>query len=256
MTEYCTVDRKGPLTIVTLARPERRNALHYMANEALQEIWDDFAADPEQHVGIITGGPDFFCAGNDLKFQAEGGRVGGVRSGFAGLCYRFDLDKPIIAAVNGIAMGGGFEAVLNCDIVIADETARFALPEPRYGMAALAGGVHRLIRTIGRQRAMGILLTGRHVSASEGKDLGFVTDIAPAHQALEVAEKWAAQVLECGPLAIQATKHVALQGLATPDISVACRTDYWPVQRMKASADFKEGPRAFAEKRKPKWTGS
>ncbi len=255
MTEYCRVEREGALTIVTLTRPERRNALHYHANEALQEVWDDFAADPKQHVAILTGGPDFFCAGNDLKFQAEGGQVGGTRSGFAGLCYRFDLDKPIIAAVNGIAMGGGFEAVLNCDIVIADETAQFALPEPTFGMTALAGGVHRLIRTIGRQRAMGILLTGRRVSAREGQELGFVTDIAPAHGALERARVWADQVLACGPLALQATKHVALQGLSTPDVGVACRTEYWPVQVMKSSEDYIEGPRAFAEKRKPVWQG-
>ena len=255
MADYFRVDREGGLTVVTLTRPERRNALHYIASEALQDVWDNFAADPDQHVAIITGGADFFCAGNDLKFQAEGGRVGGVRSGFAGLCYRFDLDKPVIAAVNGIAMGGGFETALSCDIVIADETARFALPEPRLGLAALAGGAHRLIRAIGRQRAMGILLTGRQVSAVEGKELGFVTDIAPPHQALEVARDWATQILDCGPLALQATKHVALQGLSTPDLAVACRTDYWPVQRMKASQDYLEGPLAFAEKRKPVWTG-
>ncbi|MGR3781048.1 MAG: enoyl-CoA hydratase-related protein [Albimonas sp.] len=255
MSEFCRVEREGALTLVTITRPERRNALHFHASEALQEVWDDFAADPDQHVAILTGGPDFFCAGNDLKWQAEGGKVGGVRSGFAGLCYRFDLDKPIIAAVNGIAMGGGFETVLNCDIVIADETARFALPEVKYGMAALAGGVHRLTRTIGRQRAMGIYLTGRMVSAAEGRDLGFVNDVAPAHGALEMARGWAETLLANGPLALQATKHVALQGLATADVGVACRTEYWPVQRMKASADYVEGPKAFAEKRKPEWTG-
>ena len=160
-----------------------------------------------------------------------------------------------MAAVNGFAMGGGFETVLNCDIVIADETARFALPEVRHGMAALAGGVHRLTRTLGRQRAMGICLTGRMVSAAEGRELGFVNEVAPAHEALRVARDWAATLLANGPLALQATKHVALQGLSTADIGVACRTEYWPVQRMKASADYVEGPRAFAEKRKPEWTG-
>ena len=152
-------------------------------------------------------------------------------------------------------MGGGFEVVLNCDIVIADETARFALPEPRFGMAALAGGAHRLIRAIGRQRAMGILMTGRQVSAEEGKQLGFVTDIAPPHEAMKVARSWAEKVLECGPLALQATKHVALQGLSTPDIAVACRVEYLPVQVMKSSEDYIEGPRAFSEKRKPNWLG-
>ena len=142
-------------------------------------MFDDFSADPEQWVAIVTGAGDkAFCAGNDLKWQAAGGKRGTDKGGFAGLTSRFDCDKPIIAAVNGVAMGGGFEIALACDIIIASENATFALPEPRVGLAALAGGVHRLPRQIGLKRAMGMILTARHVSAREGQELGFVNEVA------------------------------------------------------------------------------
>ena len=231
MPEFCKVERDGRLTIVTLNRPEVMNALHYPAHLELDRVWDDFAADPEQWVGIVTGAGDrAFSAGNDLKFQAAGGKRGFVRSGFAGLTSRFDLDKPVIAAVNGVAMGGGFEA-------------------------ALAGGVHRLPRTIGLKRAMGMMLTGRHVLAREGYELGFVTAVVPEHQALAEAKKWAAQILECSPMSIRATKQAAMGGLAMADVAQAYKVQYDAVAAMRASEDFIEGPKAFAEKRKPNWKG-
>src|ERR1700745_4023637 len=166
MPEFCKVEREGHLTIVTLNRPEVMNALHYPAHLELEKVWDDFAADKEQWVAILTGaGERGFSAGHDLKYQAAGGKRGFVRSGFAGITARFDLDKPVIAAVNGVAMGGGFETALACDIIVAAENALFALPEPRVGLAALAGGVHRLPRQIGLKRAMGMILTRRRGSA-------------------------------------------------------------------------------------------
>jgi enoyl-CoA hydratase/carnithine racemase len=254
MTEFCTVERDGHLTIVTLNRPDRMNALHYPAHLELEKVWNDFAADPEQWVAIVTGAGDrAFSAGNDLKYQAEGGHRGFVASGFAGLATRFNLEKPIIAAVNGVAMGGGFETALACDIIIAAENAKFALPEPRVGLAALAGGLHRLPRTIGPKRAMGMMLTGRHVSAREGYELGFVTAVVPEGQALAEARKWAAQVLECSPMSIRATKQAAMQGLNVPDLESAIRLEYAAVARLRASQDWIEGPKAFAEKRKPNW---
>ena len=120
-----------------------------------------------------------------------------VPSGFAGLTSRYDNPKPVIAAVNGIAMGGGFEIALACDLIIASENAIFALPEPRVGLAALAGGIHRLPREIGMKQAMGMLLTGRRVSAEEGKQLGFVNEVVEQGQALEAAKGWANQIMEC-----------------------------------------------------------
>ena len=135
MTDYrfCHVQDEGRLRIVTLNRPEVMNALHTDANEELEAVWDNFAANPDLWVGIVTGAGDrAFSAGNDLKVQAEGKRRPLPRTGFAGLTSRFDLDKPVIAAVNGIAMGGGFEIALACDLIIAAENALFALPEPRH----------------------------------------------------------------------------------------------------------------------------
>jgi hypothetical protein len=167
--KFSKVERKGSITIVTLSRPEVYNALHTDAHFELNKVFDDFSADPEQWIAIVTGSGDkAFCAGNDLKWQAAGGKRGWDKGGFAGLTARFDCDKPIIAAVNGVAMGGGFEIALACDLIIASENATFALPEPRVGLAALAGGLHRLPRQIGLKRAMGMILTARHVSAKEG----------------------------------------------------------------------------------------
>jgi enoyl-CoA hydratase/carnithine racemase len=172
MAEYrfCTVKDVGRVRIITMNRPEVMNALHGEAHDELDGVWDSFATDDEAWVAIVTGAGDrAFSAGNDLKAQAIGQRTGLARSGFGGLTHRFDLDKPLIAAVNGIAMGGGFEIALACDIIIAAESAVFAFPEPRVGLIAAAGGIHRLPRMIPQKQALGILLTGRRVSAAEGK---------------------------------------------------------------------------------------
>ena len=168
--EYCKTEVEGRLLVVTINRPEVMNALHPPANRALAAAFDRFAEDPGLWVAIITGAGDrAFSAGNDLKYQAAGGDMSGQpRSGFGGLTSRFDLDKPVIAAVNGVAMGGGFEIALACDLLIAADNATFALPEPRVGLTAYAGGMHRLPREIGMKQAMGMMLTGRRVGAEEG----------------------------------------------------------------------------------------
>jgi len=256
-TEFCSVQREGRLSIVTIERPQVMNALHPPANRELAQIFDDFEADPEQWVAIITGaGPRAFSAGNDLKHQAESGDMSGhPETGFAGLTARYDMEKPVIAAVNGVAMGGGFEICLACDLIVAAENAVFALPEPRVGLAAIAGGVHRLPRQIGVKRAMGMLLTGRRVPAREGLELGFVNEVAPEGQALEAARRWAGQILECAPLSVRASKQAAVQGLAHTGVQQAEQGRYPALQRMLKSGDFIEGPRAFAEKRRPNWQG-
>lgn len=254
--EFITVERDGPVTVVTLNRPEVMNALHSPAHHELHEAFDAFAADPEQWVAIVTGaGERAFSAGNDLKHQAGGGGMGLPASGFAGLTERFDLTKPLIAAVNGVAMGGGFEIALACDLIIAAESATFALPEPRVGLAALAGGLHRLPRQIGEKRAMGMILTGRRVSAAEGHDLGFVNEVVPAADLMAAARRWAAQICELSPMSIRASKEAVNLGLdaATLQAAMGAQMRYPAISAMLRSEDFKEGPMAFAQKRPPQW---
>ena len=256
--EFIKVDREGPVTIVTLNRPEVMNALHSPAHHELHAAFDAFAADPDQWVAIVTGAGDrAFSAGNDLKHQAGGGGMGLPPSGFAGLTERFDLTQPLIAAVNGVAMGGGFEIALACDLIVAADTATFALPEPRVGLAALAGGLHRLPRQIGQKQAMGKILTGRRVSAAEGANLGFVNEVVPAAELMGAARRWAAQICELSPMSIRASKEAVFKGLDEPSLAAAmgAQMRYPAISAMLRSEDFKEGPRAFAEKRAPRWTG-
>ncbi|HWW49885.1 MAG TPA: enoyl-CoA hydratase-related protein [Xanthobacteraceae bacterium] len=255
--QFATVTRKGRITIVTLNRPDVMNALHTDAHTELHHIFNDFSADPEQWVAIVTGAGDrAFCAGNDLKWQAAGGKRGWQASGFGGLTSRFDCDKPIIAAVNGVAMGGGFEIALACDLIIAAENATFALPEPKVGLAALAGGLHRLPRQIGLKRAMGMILTARHVPAREGYELGFVNEVVPVGEALSAAERWAETICKNSPMSIRASKQTIQKGLTgSLEDAIAGQLDYPAVKAMIGSQDYIEGPKAFAEKRPPNWQG-
>jgi enoyl-CoA hydratase/carnithine racemase len=257
MPEFCKVEREARLWIVTINRPKVMNSLHPPANNELAEVFDDFAADDDAWVAIITGeGDRAFSAGNDLKHTAQGdGEIAVGPMGFGGLSGRYDLWKPVIAAVNGVAMGGGFEIALACDLIIASEQAIFALPEPRVGLAALAGGMQRLPRQIGLKRAMGMLLTGRRVSAAEGKDLGFVNEVVPHAELMTAARRWAGEILECAPLSVRASKQVALQSLDEASLAKACQTHYSELRTLLKSEDLREGPRAFAEKRPPVWKG-
>lgn len=256
--QYVTVERDGPITTFILNRPEMMNALHSPAHFELDEVINAFAADPDQWIGIVTGAGDrAFSAGNDLKWTAQGGERRTPPSGFGGLATRFDLTKPMIAAVNGIAMGGGFEIALACDIIIASEKAIFALPEPRVGLAALAGGLHRLPRAIGVKRAMGMILTAKRVSAAEGLALGFVNEVVAHDDLMAAARRCAHEIMLGSPMSTRASKEAVMRGLDEPSLEAALanQSEYAAVKALFASDDLREGPRAFAEKRTPQWKG-
>ena len=250
--------REGSILEVTLDRP-KANAIDLATSRIMGLTFRAFRDDDTLRICILRAeGEKFFCPGWDLKAAADGDAVDGDYGvgGFGGLQELPNLNKPVIAAVNGIAMGGGFELALACDLVIAAENAFFALSEPRVGLSALAGGVQYLPRAIGLPRAMGILLTGRRVPAKEGYELGFVTAVAPAGGAMEEARKWAAQMLECSPLALRATKEVARKTMLGEDFErkLVDAREFPAAKRLRTSNDYVEGPRAFAEKRKPQFT--
>jgi len=237
---------------VTLNRPERLNALHAPAHVELEAIFDQFEADPALRAAIITGAGRAFCAGNDLKWQAEGKSLARPPTGFAGLTLRHDRRKPIIAAVNGVAVGGGCELVLAVDLAIASGEARLGLPEVLRGLAPMAG-VHLLPRRVGMKAAMAMLLTGRPVSAEAALAMGVVNEVVPALALTETALNWAQAIVAGSPQAVAACMAMVRRGLRHADVEAAMRAPDPALEALRASADFVEGPRAFAEKRPPRW---
>jgi enoyl-CoA hydratase/carnithine racemase len=259
--EFIKVKRKGHVTTVTINRPDVLNAISPLVSVEMDHAFNDFDADPEQWICIVTGaGEKAFSAGNDLKFQVENGPdrmreiMKGVKGGFAGLTSRFDCYKPFIAAVNGLALGGGFETALACDIIIASENASFGLPEPRVGMFPGAGGVHRLPRQIPYHMAQYIIMTSKRITPQQAMQYGLVAEVVPLAQLIPTAEKIAAEILLAAPLTIRAAKEATIKGLnVTLEEAVSTR---FPVQlAMYESEDYIEGPKAFVEKRPPNWKG-
>ena len=256
------LEREGRLSIVTIDRPDVLNTFDPATNAEMAEIFDAFEADPEQWVAIVTGaGERAFSAGNDLKATARalarGAPIDVPLSGFGGLTARFDLTKPVIAAVNGLALGGGFEVALACDIIVASDTASFGLPEPKMGLAAVAGGLLRLPAQIGLKRAMGMILTGRTVDAREGLELGFVNEVVPQAELMTAARRWAADILKASPMSIRASKQIVHRAADEAGLAEAYRAQnrYPATRALYRSSDLREGPAAFAEKRKPIWKG-
>jgi dehydration protein DpgD len=257
--EYVLYEKRDRIAYITLNRPEVMNAINLAMHRELVEIFDDFKHDDDVWVAILTGAGDrAFSAGNDLKESARRSRNGAQdeqRPPFAAITSGFECWKPIIAAVRGYVVAGGLETALACDLIVAGDDAQFALPEVRRGMAAGAGGIHRLARQVPLKLAMGMMLTGRRIDAREAYRIGLVNEVVPADELMIAAERWAHEIVEAAPLAVRLTKEAVMTGLhqTVEEAMAADRRDRRP--RMLASEDFKEGPRAFAEKRPPKWTG-
>lgn len=252
--EHVLVRRDGHLLEVTLNRPEARNALHPPAHSELSEIFDAYLADPDLWVAIITGaGEKSFCAGNDLLYTATGKPMYIPPTGFAGLTSRAELSKPVIAAVNGYAMGGGLEIALACHLVVADETVQLALSEVKVGLFAGAGGVVRLPRQLPRKVATEMILTGRRMGAEEAFQRGLVNRIAPAGKALEAARALAAEILEGSPTSVRLSLEAMREADGIADTVAAVRAPSGAIDELITSEDMAEGMAAFAEKRAPQW---
>jgi crotonobetainyl-CoA hydratase len=259
----------GKVLEIVFDRPPA-NAINRQSSYDLYEAFKRLRDDPDLMVGILVGGGDrFFSAGWDLKEIASGDELAGVDEidlgpgGLGGITEFFDLGKPVIAAVNGFAVGGGFEIALAADIVVAAEHAEFFLPEMQRGFLPDSGGVQRLARRLPYNVAIDLMFTGRRMSAAEAKHWGFVRDVVPAERLLDHCRALAGELAVAAPLALQALKEVmaTITPLSIEDAFKRTRLGWqglagMPIyEKMIRSADYSEGPRAFAEKRKPIWKG-
>jgi enoyl-CoA hydratase/carnithine racemase len=260
--EFCRVERDRHLLVVTLDRPQVHNALHRAASDELDQVWTMYETDPDLRVAILTGAGDrSFSAGYDMREPAAppdqtGGGFLAHRHprGLGALTLRYDMSKPLIAAVNGFALGGGLELALACDIIVAAEHAEFGFPEPRVGRLALEGGMHRLARHIPLKLAMGMLLTGRRVAAPEAYRIGLVNEVVPLADLLPAARRWADEILTSAPLSVRGTKEAVMAGLGLP-LPAAIALVPATMARALVSEDQVEGVSAFLERRAPRWSG-
>ena len=252
--KYVELKRDGNVLEITFNRPEAYNALFSAAHFELAEIFDEFERDQDLWVAIVTGaGEKAFCSGNDLKVSASGGDMSMPASGFAGLCSRTNREKPVIAAVNGVAIGGGLEIILACDVAIADPIASFALPEVKVGLFAAAGGLQRLTRQIGEKAAMELILTGRKVGPDEASQLGLINSICEAGGVMDAARALAKTIVGNSPTSIRASKRVLNAVDSLGDWDKALELSYKEIVKLIQSKDTREGMTAFVEKRKPNW---
>jgi crotonobetainyl-CoA hydratase len=254
--EHINVSVADGIFFITIARPHVHNALHPGACREIGAAWDQFKTLPEARVAIITGeGDKAFSAGFDLRWANDNPEI--LKDPMAGseIVRRKSIGKPVIAAINGLALGLGFELALACDLIIAAPHAKFGLPEPRVGLAAMGGGVVRLTQQIGLKRALGIILTGKMLSAEEGFQAGFVNEVA-AEPLTACARRWALAVAENSPLSLLASKEMAYRCAEVADLQTALDPRTYPsVLRLLDSEDVNEGRRAFLERRKPQWQG-
>ena len=250
---------EGHVATVTIDRPERHNAIDSAHHAQLVNVWRTVEADPDIWVAVLTGaGERAFCAGADIHEQEpEGHDYWASRDpdGFGGLALRTSMNKPVIARVNGLALGGGFEMVLGCDLAVAAEHARIGLVEPRIGRLAIDGGIVNAVRHVSRKHAMELLLTGSMLDAAEARRMGFVNEVVAADELDAAVERWVEAVLSCSPVSLAAIKALVNQ---TPHLPAreANWADVAEVRAQMASADAVEGPAAFREKRPPRWSGT
>jgi crotonobetainyl-CoA hydratase len=253
-----TLAIENHVATVTLDRPQAMNAVDLATEAALQRIWTTIEADRDVRVVVLTGaGERAFCVGADLKNPSVTGleywaasRVGG----FGGIALRETLNVPVIARVNGFALGGGMEMVLGCDIVVACEEASFGLPEALVGRMPLDGGMTLLQRQVPFRKAMAMMLTGKRISAQEALDMGLINQVVPRAGLDDAVQRWVNDLLACAPLSLQAIKQVVrLTGTMTPTQAHAMRLP--AVVAALQSEDASEGVLAFQQKRKPQWSG-
>ena len=257
MTIRFTVEKH--VARVTIDRPDRMNAIDEASEAELMRVWGAIEKDAAVRCVVITGaGERAFCTGADMKQSANktgleywaAARPGG----FGGLSLRETLDVPVIARVNGHALGGGMEMVLGCDIVVAAENATFGLPEPRVGRLALDGGIANLPRRLPHALAMGMLLTGRRVPAAEAMRFGLVNEVVPQAGLDQAVDRWLADILACAPLSVRAVKQMVRRGAQlSPQQAQMLRVP--ALVAALQSVDQDEGVQAFVEKRAPRWSG-
>ena len=246
-------ERRGGVLTITINRPAQKNAVDHEVAVRLAAAVDLLDADPELSVGVLTGAGGVFSAGMDLKAFAKGELPVLPGRGFGGLTGTA-VRKPLVAAVEGWALGGGFEMVLACDLIVAAEDARFGLPEVTRGLVAAAGGLVRLPRRLPYHVAARVLLTGEPLTAAEGKEYGLVNELTPPGAALDVARELAGRVARNAPLALAAVKEVLRETQGLNESDAFTRQDEL-TSGLFSSEDAQEGARAFTEKRAPVWHG-
>jgi enoyl-CoA hydratase/carnithine racemase len=249
------VERAGHVARVTIDRPAALNAVTLPMDLELARIWSELDPDPEVRVIVLRStGDRAFCAGGDVKETGDRPRIalGGGLTGVGGPLRT--LRTPLVCAVQGYALGGGFELAVCGDVVVAADTARFGITEARIGNLAEVGPVHRAVRQLPQRVAMGMILTGEHLPAEQALQHGLVNEVVPAADLHAAADRWAERIAESSPLAAQAARDAALSRAGWP-LEIALSTRYEPIEAYATSHDRAEGLAAFAERRTPRWEG-